>query len=705
MPFTPKTWQNGPGGGTPISAAALNDLETRVSTAALPDANDVGYDVFLIAGQSNAAGRGVAYDLARADVADPRIFVYGDPAGTYYPSQIAPAVEPVSAYSPENAVVLTSTAGMSFAIPFARWYVRTVPTNRMVLLVNAAWGGTAFEGAAAGNGGTRNWKVSTTGSDSLYQASITQTLAALAAGGSTSRLVGVLWHQGEQDASNGTSGATYATDLDALIDGYRTALGNSSLPFILGQQTAEALSSLAARRTIDAKHIDTPRRKLYTAFVYNVGTGLTDATNGTLHFSAVGQRLFGKKFFDALARAKANALGALAPAPVVSVSAPDTTSVVATWTQPTGRVTDFLIEYNQGAGWTAWTHTASIDVTATITGLTAGSTVQVRVSSVNEAGTGTPSSVASVTLGGGAGVPGQVTGLALGTATSSTQPLSWTAVSGATGYTVQYALAGSGTWTTFASGVTGTSSTVTGLTASTSYDYRVTATNASGSGTPSSTVTGSTAAASGVDVDALLAEAIKRYRVSDITGVADGGSVASWGSLSSTGSTQPTLDATNGEVVFNGTNNRLDDTAVTQTTGVTAVVVGRLTSLPSTVSKNCWILGAATTGSSQQQMGAALSNGQWLASSGANLFSGTTADLSQHVLIGVFGSSGALNIDGTEVTGTNGTNARAGIRIGCSAGSTPTYTPSRIKQAIFWNRVLTATERAALSTYLQANPA
>ena len=31
MPFTPKTWQNGSGGGTPLSAAALIDLETRLS--------------------------------------------------------------------------------------------------------------------------------------------------------------------------------------------------------------------------------------------------------------------------------------------------------------------------------------------------------------------------------------------------------------------------------------------------------------------------------------------------------------------------------------------------------------------------------------------------------------------------------------------------------------------------------------------------
>ena len=93
--------------------------------------------------------------------------------------------------------------------------------------------------------------------------------------------------------------------------------------------------------------------------------------------------------------------------------------------------------------------------------------------------------------------PGQVTGLTAGTATSSTQPLSWTApASGGTpsAYTVEYRKSTDTAWTVASTSVTGTSGSVTGLTASTSYDYRVTATNAGGSGTPSAIVSNSTAA-------------------------------------------------------------------------------------------------------------------------------------------------------------------------------------------------------------------
>lgn len=101
-------------------------------------------------------------------------------------------------------------------------------------------------------------------------------------------------------------------------------------------------------------------------------------------------------------------------------------------------------------------------------------------------------------------VPGAPTGLTLGTATATTQPISWTAPasnggSALTDYVVQYKENSSGTWLTFTDGVgTGVSTTVTGLTASTSYDYRVAAVNVVGTSGYTATSTGSTATASGV---------------------------------------------------------------------------------------------------------------------------------------------------------------------------------------------------------------
>lgn len=86
--------------------------------------------------------------------------------------------------------------------------------------------------------------------------------------------------------------------------------------------------------------------------------------------------------------------------------------------------------------------------------------------------------------------PAAPTGLRTGTVTSSSVGLSWTAVSGATGYSV------------YRDGVqvqsvTGTSATVSGLAASTAYSFQVTATNDAGESAKSATVTATTSAGSG----------------------------------------------------------------------------------------------------------------------------------------------------------------------------------------------------------------
>ena len=94
--------------------------------------------------------------------------------------------------------------------------------------------------------------------------------------------------------------------------------------------------------------------------------------------------------------------------------------------------------------------------------------------------------------------PGTPTGLAAGTPTSSVVPLSWTApgTGGAvSSYTVQYRVTGTGTWTQV-TGITGTSTGVTGLVASTGYDFQVQAVNAGGSSGFTGTVNATTANAS-----------------------------------------------------------------------------------------------------------------------------------------------------------------------------------------------------------------
>ncbi|MEV7674734.1 glycoside hydrolase family 18 protein [Streptomyces sp. NPDC088752] len=83
-------------------------------------------------------------------------------------------------------------------------------------------------------------------------------------------------------------------------------------------------------------------------------------------------------------------------------------------------------------------------------------------------------------------VPSTPAGLAAGTVTSSSVSLSWGAVSGATGYKVYRDGANPQT-------VSGTSATVTGLTADTAYQFQVSATNAAGESAKSAAVSARTA--------------------------------------------------------------------------------------------------------------------------------------------------------------------------------------------------------------------
>ncbi|KKD03905.1 chitinase [Streptomyces sp. WM6386] len=84
-------------------------------------------------------------------------------------------------------------------------------------------------------------------------------------------------------------------------------------------------------------------------------------------------------------------------------------------------------------------------------------------------------------------VPGAPGGLAVSGTSSSSVSLAWSGAWGATGYNVYRG----GTKVT---AVTGTSATVTGLAASTSYSFQVTATNSAGESAKSTTVTGTTTA-------------------------------------------------------------------------------------------------------------------------------------------------------------------------------------------------------------------
>lgn len=158
-------------------------------------------------------------------------------------------------------------------------------------------------------------------------------------------------------------------------------------------------------------------------------------------------------------------------------SAITNSSATVSWTAVSGALS-YDVDYKLSSS-TTWINAATA-TTATSAGLTAlatGSTYDWRVRATCSGGSGNYVA-AQFTTTAPCNTPG---GLTSSSVTSSGATVSWTAVSGANNYTVEYKLTSATAYTTAASATTATSVSISGLSASSTYDWRVRANCASGS--------------------------------------------------------------------------------------------------------------------------------------------------------------------------------------------------------------------------------
>ena len=163
------------------------------------------YDVFLLIGQSNMAGRGV---LLESD--------YSTVPGVYLlnlDNCPEPASNPFNKYSTIRKDLAMQQ--MSPAYSFGKTIFEK--TSRKILLVVNARGGSTIE----------EWSKENP-EKNYYSQAVIRTKAALKMG----RLVAIIWHQGE---GNSEEPGDYLTKLSAFVKDLREDIGSGDVPFIAGE--------------------------------------------------------------------------------------------------------------------------------------------------------------------------------------------------------------------------------------------------------------------------------------------------------------------------------------------------------------------------------------------------------------------------------------------------------------------------------------
>lgn len=218
--------------------------------------------LFLLAGQSNMAGRGEVEAQDREAI--PGVFALTREL-TW-----APAVDPIHFDKP--------IAGVGLARGFARTLCKLAPGAR-VGLIPSALGGSSLD----------EWKPG----GALFTEAVKRTRAAQSGG----RLRGILWHQGEAESGDEALARSYAVRWWAMMTALRAALGAGDIPVVVGE-LGEFLVGRSDGKQPFANIVNEqlaliPLRGKGAAFVSAAGLR---HKGDDLHFDAASLREFGRRY-------------------------------------------------------------------------------------------------------------------------------------------------------------------------------------------------------------------------------------------------------------------------------------------------------------------------------------------------------------------------------------------------------------------------
>ncbi|GBF27561.1 hypothetical protein MnTg02_02615 [bacterium MnTg02] len=251
-----------------------------------PQGTAPGFDVFLIAGQSNnLAGTGLDTEI---DVSHPDVFQWGREAPNN--NVIILADEPL-----DHVVLEAGKIGYALAM-IRDYYIPNahLAAVRDVLLIPTALSASGFA--------DNRWNAG----DDLYEDAVLRVNTAID-GNPGSVLKGILWHQGEDDVGS----ATYLDALDAMIAAMRSDIvaASATTPFILGGMVPFWVDAATDRRVQQGRIHGTLKRLTYTGFadpelptVIEKAVPATDST----HYDAPTQRELAERYYNAWLAAQSN---------------------------------------------------------------------------------------------------------------------------------------------------------------------------------------------------------------------------------------------------------------------------------------------------------------------------------------------------------------------------------------------------------------
>ena len=277
------------------------------------------FDVYILAGQSNADGRGLESDILDSPLLDNpsnAIISYLNPAETVNGVSdgdvssngfqnlaagfsVAPGerVESVAQQAISGNGVPSGDNYFGLELSFASAIGAATGSTNDVAIIKVTRGGTNLR---------NDWRAPTADDPTggfLYEALIghvNASLDQLTADGDQANVQGFLWHQGESDSGNSTTIENYPGLFTDLVDGVRDNFGDD-IPVVLGELAPNRPgNTVQFNDTIQT--LDDPNSSEFISGVSVVSSaGLTTPANDLTHFDANGQIGLGERFATSLA--------------------------------------------------------------------------------------------------------------------------------------------------------------------------------------------------------------------------------------------------------------------------------------------------------------------------------------------------------------------------------------------------------------------